>query len=129
MNPRITIAARPAAASARASSRSRRTSSTSTAREVDKTLLGPNNILTQARAVPNFENGVPSGFKLFQIVPGSLYDQLGLKNGDVVLGANGDPINDPMKAMNMLSQLKENNHLELQVKRDGKTQTNSYDIH
>lgn len=96
--------------------------------EVDKTLSDLNNVLTQARAVPNFENGAPAGYKLFQIVPGSIYDKLGLKNGDVIVGLNGQPINDPGKAFEMLSELKTSSHMELQVKRDGKQSTNSYDI-
>jgi general secretion pathway protein C len=96
--------------------------------EVDKALADINNILTQARAVPNFGNGVAAGYKLFQIVPGSIYDKLGLQNGDVISGLNGSPINDPAKAFEMLSELKTSNHLELQVKKDGKQQTYTYDI-
>lgn len=89
-----------------------------------------NTILTQARAVPNFENGQASGYKLFQIVPGSIYDKLGLKNGDVIAGVDGQPINDPAKAFELLGKLKEGaSHMELQVKRNGQAQTYTYDIH
>lgn len=97
--------------------------------EVDKAMADFNNILTQARAVPNFENGISAGYKLFQIVPGSIYDKLGLQNGDVITGLNGTPINDPGKAFEMLNELKTANHLELQVKKDGKQMTYTYDIH
>jgi general secretion pathway protein C len=97
--------------------------------EVDKAMSDFNNILTQARAVPNFENGVAAGYKLFQIVPGSIYDKLGLQNGDVITGLNGTPINDPGKAFEMLNELKTANHLELQVKKDSKQMTYTYDIH
>jgi general secretion pathway protein C len=97
--------------------------------EVDKALADFNNILTQARAVPNIENGVASGYKLFQIVPGSIYDKLGLQNGDVVAGLNGNPINDPAKAFEMLSELKTSSHMELQVRKDGRPLTYTYDIH
>jgi general secretion pathway protein C len=96
--------------------------------EVDKTLSDLNSVLTQARAIPNFENGAPAGYKLFQIVPGSIYDKLGLKNGDVITGLNGSPINDPGKAFEMLSELKTSNHMELQVKKDGRMTTYTYDI-
>ena len=96
--------------------------------EVDKALQDLNKVLTEARAVPNFENGVANGYKLFQIVPGSIYDKLGLQNGDVITGLNGSAINDPGKAFEMLSELKTTNHLELQVKKDGKVQNNIYDI-
>ena len=47
--------------------------------EVDNALADFNAILTQARAVPNFENGAAAGYKLFQIVPGSIYEKLGLQ--------------------------------------------------
>ncbi len=97
--------------------------------EVDQTLSNLNNVLTQARAVPNFENGVPAGYKLFQIVPGSIYDKLGLHNGDVIQGLNGQTINDPGKAFEMLQDLKTSSHLELQVKRNGQGSTYVYDIH
>jgi general secretion pathway protein C len=99
--------------------------------EVDKALGDFNRVLTEARAVPNFENGVPNGYKLFQIVPGSIYDKLGLKNGDTIVGVDGQPINDPAKAFELLGKLKEGaSHMELAVKKpDGKTSTKVYDIH
>ena len=96
--------------------------------EVDRALADLNNILTQARAVPNFENGLPAGYKLFQIVPGSIYDKLGLRNGDVIAGMDGQPVNDPGKAFEALGRLKETNHLELTIKRDGKSTNMTYDI-
>lgn len=96
--------------------------------EVDKNLSNLNKILTQARAVPNFNNGVPNGYKLFQIVPGSIYSQLGLQEGDVITGLNSEPVNDPGKAFEMLNELKTNNHLELTVQRGGQSSTMVYDI-
>jgi len=95
---------------------------------IDESLKDLNKVLTQARAVPNFENGMPNGYKVFQIVPGSIYDKLGLKNGDVVQGLNGEEINDPGKAFEMLNQLKSSNHVEITIKRSGKVENFSYDI-
>jgi general secretion pathway protein C len=96
--------------------------------EIDKAMGDLNNILTQARAVPHFENGVAAGYKLFQIVPGSIYQKLGLKDGDVISGFNGQPANDPALAFQQLSDIKNQSHLELQVSRDGKPTTFSYDF-
>jgi general secretion pathway protein C len=87
-----------------------------------------NNVLTQARCVPNFENGLPSGYKCFQIVPGSIYDKLGLQNGDTIVGINGQNINDPGKAFEQLSTLKEAKHISLSIKRDGRPVQLEYDI-
>lgn len=96
--------------------------------EVDKALADLNQVLTQARAIPNIENGQASGYKLFQIVPGSIYDKLGLQNGDVIKGLNGQPVNDPGKAFEMLNELKTSSFLELSVMREGKTSNFSYNI-
>lgn len=96
--------------------------------EVDKAMADINTVLTQARAVPNMENGVAAGYKLFQIVPGSIYDKLGLKNGDTLCGLNGENINDPARAFALLNELKTSSHLELCVKREGRQTNNSYDI-
>ncbi len=78
--------------------------------------------------MPNFENGLPAGYKLFQIVPGSIYDKLGLKNGDTIVGLNGEQVNDIQKALDFMNGLKTMNHLELKVKREGKAMDFSYDI-
>lgn len=96
--------------------------------EVEKALSDLNNILTQARAVPNFENGQPAGYKLFQIVPGSIYQKLGIQEGDVITGFDGQPANDPAAAFEKLSNLKNTSHLDLQIKRGGQLQTFSYDF-
>lgn len=86
---------------------------------VDKAISNLSEVLQQARAIPNFENGVPDGYKMLQIVPGSIYDQLGIKNGDVVTSLNGDPINDPGKAFQLFNELKTTTHIEVGVKRGG----------
>jgi general secretion pathway protein C len=96
--------------------------------EIDKAMSDINNILTQARAVPHFENGIASGYKLFQIVPGSIYQKLGLKDGDVICGFNGQPANDPAVAMAQLADIKNQSHLDLCVKREGKQSTYGYDF-
>jgi general secretion pathway protein C len=96
--------------------------------EVDRALSDLNNILTQARAIPNFENGQPAGYKLFQIVPGSIYQKLGIQEGDVICGFDGQPATDPAAALEKLTGLRNTSHMDLCVKRGGKQQTFSYDF-
>jgi general secretion pathway protein C len=96
--------------------------------EVDLALSDLNNVLTQAKAVPNFEGGKPVGYKLFQIVSGSIFDKLGLKNGDVIVGLNGQPVTDPAKALELLADLKTSNHIEVQLKKDNTSFNYVYDI-
>jgi general secretion pathway protein C len=95
---------------------------------IDAALSDMSKVLTQARAIPHTENGQMVGFKLFSIVPGSIYDQLGLKNGDLLCGVDGEPMTDPAKAMTLVTEIKNRSRLELCVKRDGRTQNYQYDI-
>ena len=95
---------------------------------VDTALADLPKVLTQARAVPNIENGIANGYKLFQIVPGSIYQTIGLQNGDTLLALDGSPMNDPGKAFELLNQLKTASRMELTVKRNGKVQNFTYEI-
>jgi general secretion pathway protein C len=95
---------------------------------IDKSVANLSEVLQQARAIPNFENGMPDGYKILQIVPGSIFDQLGIKNGDVVMGLNGEPINDPGKAFQLFNDLRSQSHVEIGVKRSGRKMTMNYDI-
>ena len=89
--------------------------------QVDQSLRDLNDRLTKSRAVPNFENGKPAGYKMVQPQPGSEYEKLELKNGDVIQDVNGQKVNDPQKAFQMMSNLKTTN--QLKVVRDGNEQT------
>ncbi len=97
--------------------------------EVDKALGNLNEILTQARCLPNFKQGMPAGYRCFQIVPGSIYDKLGMHNDDVIIKINGQDLSDPGQAFQQLSSLKESNHFEMQVERNGRPLSFVYDIH
>jgi general secretion pathway protein C len=96
--------------------------------EVDKALANINEILTQARCVPNFENGKPSGYRCFQIVPGSIYDKLGLQDNDVICGLNGQAVNDPGRAFEIFNNLRTLNQIEICINRNGQTLNYVHDI-
>lgn len=95
---------------------------------VDNAVSNLSEVLQQARAIPNFENGMPDGYKIIQIVPGSIYDKLGIKNGDVICGVNNEPINDPGRAFAFFNEIKSARQLEICVKRGGRKMTMNYDI-
>jgi general secretion pathway protein C len=97
-------------------------------KEVDKVMENFNEVLTQARCVPNFEGGRAAGYRCFQIEPGSIYDKLGMKDNDVICGINGEPVNDPAKAFSLLQQLKTARNIELCINRDGKISNKTYEI-
>jgi general secretion pathway protein C len=96
--------------------------------EIDNVLSNMNTLATQARIVPNFENGKANGFKLFSIRPGSLYSKIGIENGDVVQRINGYEMNSPDKALEIYSKLKDAASITVDLQRNGKKQTLSYQI-
>jgi len=85
-------------------------------------------LMTQAKAMPHFENGKPKGFAITQIAPGSLYQQAGLQNGDIVLSVNGKQITGAKQAMNMYQTLKSAAAIDLELIRAGQVRQIHYDI-
>ena len=85
-------------------------------------------LATQARIVPSFKNGVANGFKLFSIVPDSLYSKIGIQNGDVIRRINGYEMNSPDKALEIYQKLRDANRIEVEIERRGDTIRKSYSI-
>jgi len=76
-------------------------------------------LLTQARVVPHFKNGKADGFLITNIVPGSIYEQIGLQNGDIIKRVNGEAITTPQQAMAMYQALQTATEIELTIERAG----------
>lgn len=85
-------------------------------------------LLSQARAVPYFRDGKSIGMRLFAIRRGSLYEKLGLKNGDIVLAVNDNSLNDPTQALKLFEQLKTERSIAVQVERSGEAANLRYSI-
>ncbi|WP_413561117.1 type II secretion system protein GspC [Bdellovibrio sp. HCB209] len=87
-------------------------------------------ILMQARAVPNREPGTGNinGFRILDMQPGSIYEQLGIQRMDVIKSVDGNPVDSPAKAMELYQTLKNNPKVVLQVERNGKTENMTYNI-
>jgi len=96
---------------------------------VDADLQNPAPLFTQIRAIPNVQNGGPHGFRLSEIQPGSVFQQIGLMDGDLLTDVSGQPVGDPMKALVMLQTLRAQSSVTLQVIRNGSPVQLYYSIH
>jgi general secretion pathway protein C len=96
--------------------------------EVDNALENMSQLFTQIRAVPHFEGGESTGFRLFAIRRGSIFDKIGLKNGDIIRSVNGQAMNDPTRALGLLEELRDSNDLTVQVTRNRKDETLNYSV-
>lgn len=95
---------------------------------IDQSLSNINSLMRQARAKPHFENGNPSGIAIDNIKPFSLFNKMGLENGDVLVGANGTDIKTVNDAIGLYNGLKNADRISLQIKRNGQEQTIEYNI-
>ncbi|RTZ93668.1 MAG: hypothetical protein DSY91_01725 [Deltaproteobacteria bacterium] len=96
--------------------------------EVQSALSDMASFLRQVRIVPYMEKGKPKGFQLLEIVPGSIVDRVGLKNGDVVEQVNGKPIHTPQEAMKLFSLLQAGKGLTLEYKRNNQRKSISIEL-
>ena len=87
-----------------------------------------NKLLMQARLVPNFTGGVADGFRIFSIVPDSLFEKAGLRNGDIIHSINGVELKDPEKAFQIYQLLKDNDHFALDLVRAGQNLSLTYEV-
>jgi general secretion pathway protein C len=86
-------------------------------------------LFTQVRAIPNLgADGRSNGFKLSEIQPDSLFQQIGLQDGDVLTGVSGQSVSDPAKAMALLGALRNQSSINLTLIRAGQPLQLQYNI-
>lgn len=87
-----------------------------------------NRLLTQARLVPNFTGGAADGFRIFSIVPASMFDKIGLRNGDIIHSINGIELKEPEKAFQVYQMLKDNDRFVIDLMRAGQKLSLNYEV-
>ena len=86
-------------------------------------------LLTKARVVPHLTpEGKNEGFRIVSIQPDSFYQRIGLQNGDVLQQINGIEVKDPETFMKVFNQLKNETSISLDLVRNNKKESFSYEI-
>jgi general secretion pathway protein C len=100
--------------------------------DVDKLTEDLENLRKQVRVRPHFDKGKIDGFQVTGIKEDSVfYEQLGLRNGDVVAGVNGQEIKsieDVMNLYNEFNQMEGNSVMDVDIKRNGSQEKIIYSI-
>ncbi len=95
--------------------------------DLNKQMQKPD-FLNQALMVPN----AGGGFLVREIQPGSLYEKLGLRVGDVIRTVNGQAVNTIDDVMKIYQQMGAGgsgaNQINLEIRRAGKTETLNYNL-
>lgn len=97
-------------------------------KELDDALQNLPLLLTQARAVPYFKDGKSVGLRLFSIKSGSLYEKVGLQNGDILKTINGSSLSDISQAMKLFEMLKADRSITVTLERNREDKELHYQI-
>jgi general secretion pathway protein C len=85
-------------------------------------------MLRQAQIRPYFNAGAPDGFMISSIRSGSLYQKMGIANGDIIQGINGNSIRTADDMVKLYNTMKSGSNVALSIKRRGKAETLNYQI-
>jgi general secretion pathway protein C len=95
---RRTAAAQPAARRAESAAAVSR-------EEIQKSIRDPSELLSQARVIPKYEQGQMVGLQVNAIKPGSLFQEIGLQDGDLITQFNGIAIDSPDQSTKIFQEL------------------------
>ena len=87
--------------------------------EVKKAFENFTGILNQARAVPYLVDGKPKGFQMRKIQPGSIFQKLGLLDGDIITAVNGESLTTADQALRLFPLFRNQRNIVLEVERKG----------
>jgi len=93
-----------------------------------KMLSNIGNVLTQARAIQIKNPDGSLAFKITDIVPGSIYSHLNIKDGDIITKIDGKRITSLNEIMGLFGKIKEVDNLSLTVKRNGEEEKQEYNF-
>lgn len=96
--------------------------------QIKKFLENPNELLTGARLMPLLKEGRQEGFVVREVKPGGVYENMGLKNEDIILRANKIDLNSPGDGVKIFNMIKELDRLELDIIRNGVPMTQVFHI-
>jgi general secretion pathway protein C len=96
--------------------------------ELESQMADLNELMQQVRIRPFMEGKNPAGFLVSNIKPGSLFSKMGLRNGDVIQGVNGETITTPDQAIELYESLMEGGAIDLDIQRGRRTQKLRYAV-
>jgi len=94
--------------------------------ELDSSLRNVNQLMTQVRVRPHFNMGQADGLALNRILPNSIFNKMGLENGDVIQAVGDQKIKSVDDVMTLYKSLKSNENMTLQIQRQGSPTTIRY---
>ena len=96
---------------------------------VNENLNDLKSIMNQAIVRPFLNEGVQEGYILSNIAPNSLYEKMGLQNGDIITDINNRRMQSADDLLQMVNLMQSGNNIALSVKRNGKIEAINYSFY
>jgi len=96
--------------------------------DINKCMKNPMACLKQIAATPHYRNEVQIGWRLSNIKKGSLFDNIGLVSGDVIISANGESVTNMMVLMGWFNEIGSVRSVDLGIERDGRVIKRTYEV-
>ncbi|MGH8057172.1 MAG: PDZ domain-containing protein, partial [Candidatus Entotheonellia bacterium] len=85
-------------------------------------------LLKEARLIPHFRDDQAAGFVVTRLSSKSFLEQIGLRNGDILTGINGQKLNTLEEALQAYQALLNESVLQLEVERNQRKELFTYEI-
>jgi general secretion pathway protein C len=97
--------------------------------DVQAAVRNPASIFSQAQIQPEYEDGAMIGMRVNAIKPGSLFEEVGIQNGAIILELNGIAIDSPEASGQILSEFAEAQEFTVVVENpDGEEEVKTFQI-
>ena len=94
--------------------------------DIDNAFKNMGKMLAQVRISPYFSSGKPDGFMVSRIKPGSIFQKMGMQNGDIIQGVDNQPIKSPDEMLKLYNKMKSGSAISLNIKRKGRQEELKY---
>jgi general secretion pathway protein C len=87
-----------------------------------------NQYMTNVRLIPYFEGNKSAGYRIASVRPGSAFEQLGFRGGDVLQQVNNVDLSTPDKVYTIFQNLKDEKRVTVNILRQGQKSSINYEI-
>jgi general secretion pathway protein C len=96
--------------------------------QIEGALENLDQLMESAQIRPHIEEGRASGISITGIKPNTIFRNMRLRNGDIITGVNGDPIETVDDAMRIFGDLRSASEVQVEIKRRGRKRVLNYKI-
>jgi len=97
-------------------------------KDVNDNLNNLSSIMNQAVVRPVMNKGIQEGYIVSNIAPNSLYEKVGLQNGDIIIDINNNQMKNVNELLQMINSMQSGGSVDLNIKRRGKNETINYSV-